>query len=1198
MEKENIYNLLRKEYSRENWKDLVNAMFPNRDFFAVDEPVDFTKEAQITHAKSIVRFGNIELDDGSLLALYEVQLKSDNKSVRIAKNRVGLRSLVTSEVIPGIVDGALICYFQEGIPEWRFSFFSKSVFWDEEGKEVKKETHPKRYTYVLGPTETCVTPRDRFFFLAEKRKRTIKDVLEAFSVEKVSKDFFAKYKKHYQDFVDEIVNSTAFKWAFNTDDKAVRDFVKKMLGRIVFLHYLQKKGWLDVPENKNFGEGSKTFLQDLFNKHNTTAFYSTCLVPLFFKTLNSPDNGHFEVTGNKFPYLNGGLFEEDELEKQGKVESLTFNPKLFDNLFDFFSQYNFTIDENTPDDLDVGIDPEMLGHIFENLLEENHEKGAYYTPKMIVQYMCQETLIQYLKLHIGDYKELGDFIRYNKVGDRADKSNIIHKFAPEIEHLLDNVKICDPAIGSGAFPMGLLQEIYHAKLALDWTIEDKAELKRNIIQNSIYGVDIDRGAVDIARLRFWLSIIVDEEVKPGEKPEALPNFDYKIMQGNSLFESFKGIPLKFEKQKQVQKDLFGLVQEPNVMYGIYDRLAQLEKDFYDPTNNHRKEEIRNSINELVAKTIENSIGKEVKAKEQQLKEFERNISNPPKTTEQKNRTKLLNQLLELKGAQGEIKQYLKKEEKPYFLWHLYFKEVFDKGGFDIVIGNPPYIRQEEIAKQGIKPYLEKVGGKTHYEVYNSVSDIYTYFFELGHKIMKTDKSVFSFICSKKYTRARYGQKLRKYLMDNVKISGYVDFNEVQVFGATVDTSIILFQNVQDKKESYSFPYCQVGNDIQKNIPLIDYLSQNGTSYSFKYLNEDNWAFIDPKEEKIKEIFYLNGTILKNWDVDFNRGITSGFNQAFYIDEATKNYLIDKDSRNGKWIKPILRGRNISKYSYDFDKIWVLYIPWHFPLHEDNTITGASNLAEREFQKEYPDIYDHLSIYKENLKNRNKAETGIRYEWYALQRFANTFFDNFSKEKIIWLVLTDKASFAYEPNGYLVNDSAFMMVGENLKYLLAILNSKSCEWLFTKITTSSGVGTIMWKKTYVEQLPIPEIPKPKMQPFETLTDYITYIKKQEEAISPYSPNNHMAVNFEELIDACVYELYFEEHMKEKQIDVLQFVTPLLKPINHLNDETQKTEINKIINEVYDAYKATDSPIRQRMLQFPTKSPDIINVIQNG
>lgn len=1206
MEKETLHSLLQQKYSRKNWKDIVDAMFPGRDFFAYDELVDFTKDAQYELTESIIRFGNIELDDGALIALYEVKLKNDNQSVRIAKNRVGLRNLITAEVIPGIVDGALICYYQEGIPEWRFSFFSKSVFWDEEGKQVKKETHPKRYTYVLGPPETgetCVTPRDRFFLLAERQKRTIKDVLEAFSVEKVSKEFFVSYKKHYQRFVDELISSTAFTWAFSKEEKTVRDFVKKMLGRIVFLHYLQKKGWLDVPEDKNFGEGPKTFVKDLFGKYNNEAFYTICLVPLFFDTLNHPKNGHYSVTGNKFPYLNGGLFERDELEKKGKTDGLTFKPELFEDLFEFFAQYNFTIDESTPDDLDIGIDPEMLGHIFENLLEENHEKGAYYTPKVIVQYMCQETLIQYLKLHLGDHNEIEELIRYNKIGDLNDKSNFIRNQAPKIEKLLDEVKICDPAIGSGAFPMGLLQEIFHAKLALDWTIADKAALKRRIIQNSIYGVDLDRGAVDIARLRFWLSIIVDEEVEPGELPEALPNFDYKIMQGNSLFESFKGIPLKYEEQPakpEFQRNLFGEILNPqmNIFQAIQKDLVKLEKDLYDPVNNHRKEEIRNSIDALVAKTVENSIAKEVQKKEKLLKEFEVNLSAHPTTQQQKKRTQLLQEILDLKGSHQEIKQYLKKDEKPYFLWHLYFKESFDQGGFDIVIGNPPYIRQEEIAKQGIKTYLEKIGDQPNYEVYNSVSDIYTYFFELGHKIMKPDKAVFSFICSKKYTRARYGQKLRKYLLENVRLSGYVDFDEVQVFGATVDTSIIFFQTLKNKEEVYSFPFCQIGNDLQRNIPLIDYLNEKGVSFSNRYLSPEIWAFSNPIEEKIKQIFYKSGKILKEWNVDFNRGITSGFNEAFYLNSEIRDRLIAKNKKNSEWIKPILRGRNITRYSYSFDDIWVLYIPWHFPLHLDPTITGASEIAEKEFVKEFPDIYDHLNQYKENLQSRNKAETGIRYEWYALQRFANTFFENFAKEKIIWLVLTDKASFAYEPSGLLVNDSAFMMVGEDLKYLMAVLNSKPCEWLFSKITTSSGVGTNMWKKAYVENIPIPEIPKSEMRPFEILVDYITYIKKQEQIISPYTPNSHMATNFEELVDACVYELYFKEHMVEKEIDVLQFVTPLLQPIDSLNEETEKQKIDVLINRVYDQYKATDSPIRQRMLQFPVKSPDIINVIQNG
>jgi hypothetical protein len=1191
MEKETLHNLLQQKYSRENWKQIVDAMFPYRDFFAYDEPVDFTKDAQYELTESIIRFGNIELDDGALIALYEVKLKNDNQSVRIAKNRVGLRNLITAEVIPGIVDGALICYFQEGIPEWRFSFFSKSVFWDEEGKQVKKETHPKRYTYVLGPPETgetCVTPRDRFFLLAERQKRTIKDVLEAFSVEKVSKEFFVSYKKHYQRFVDELINSTAFAWAFSKEEKTVRDFVKKMLGRIVFLHYLQKKGWLDVPEDKNFGEGPKSFIKELFEKHNNTVFYSTCLVPLFFDTLNNPKNENYTVTGNKFPYLNGGLFERDELEKTGKIDNLTFKSELFEDLFEFFAQYNFTIDESTPDDLDIGIDPEMLGHIFENLLEENHLKGAYYTPKMIVQYMCQETLIQYMKLHLGDHKEIDEFIRYNKIGDLHDKNNFIHNNAPKIEKLLDEVKICDPAIGSGAFPMGLLQEIYHAKLALDWTIADKAALKRKIIQNSIYGVDIDRGAVDIARLRFWLSIIVDEEVEPGEKPEALPNFDYKIMQGNSLFESFKGIPLKYEEQPakpEFQRNLFGEILNPqmNIFQAIQKDLVKLEKDLYDPANNNKKEEIRNSIDELVAKTVENSIAKEVQRKEKLLKEFEVNLSAHPTTQQQKKRTQLLQEILDLKVSLQEIKQYLKKDEKPYFLWHLYFKEPFDQGGFDIVIGNPPYIRQEEIAKQGIKTYLEKIGDQPNFEVFNSVSDIYTYFFELGHKIMKPDKAVFSFICSKKYTRARYGQKLRKYLLDNVKLSGYVDFDEVQVFGATVDTSIIFFQTLKNKEENYSFPFCQVGNDLQKNIPLIDYLNQNGIPFQSKFLNEDSWAFVNKNEYGLIGSIIEGKKLIKEHDFQINFGIKTGLNSVFYISEDTKNQLINKDSKNADIIKPILRGKDIYKYQAIFRDVYVLFL------------RRGINIEE------YPSIREYLFLHYEELKPKNNGEALGRkpgpYKWYELQDNI-AYYKDFDKEKIAWIELSDKPQFIIDKKGYYIDATGFILTGENLNFLISILNSKLCEWFFDKITTSSGMGTNRWKKAYVENIPIPEIPKSEMRPFEILVDYITYIKKQEQVISPYTPNGHMATNFEELVDACVYELYFKDHMLEKEIDVLQFVTPLLQPIENLNEETEKQKIDAIINQVYDHYKSTDSPIRQRMLQFPVKSPNIINVIQNG
>jgi type I restriction-modification system DNA methylase subunit len=1200
MTKEELHDKLRAKYTRDNWKEIVNAIFPNREFFATEESVEATKQSQRDLTQNMIRFGNIKLDDGNSLALYEVELKPNASNV--TRNRVGLRNLITSEVIPGIVDGALIVYHQAGHDDWRFSFYSKSKYWDDEGSEIKKETHPKRYTYVLGKGETCVTPRERFWHLVEKRTRTIKDVLEAFSVEKVSKEFFVKYKKHYQAFVDSLTSSHFKASIFNGDEKTIRDFVKKMLGRLVFLQFLQKKGWLDVAIDKHYGQGNKNFVAEFFANNNNDAFYSTCLVPLFFETLNNPKNEIFKVTKTKFPYLNGGLFERDEIEKKAKADFIVFSKDLFENLFGFLCEYNFTIDESTPDDLDIGIDPEMLGHIFENLLEDNREKGAFYTPKLIVQYMCQEVLIQYLELHLGKDAAIEKFIRYKDRGDENDKHNFIRKQASKISELLDAVKICDPAIGSGAFPMGLLQEIFHAKLALDWTLLDKkGDVKRAIIQNSIYGVDKDKGAVDIARLRFWLSLIVDEDVEEGEKPQPLPNFDYKIMQGDSLLESFKGYSLKYHEEQiePEQTDLFNTQKQINIFKKTHTDLAALEKDFFDPKNNHRKEEIRNKIDELVAFSIEQSFKDLVNEKKKIASSLNKNIA-PKGSKDRVKQDKILEKLEievdQMQQALKDIKPLLKKDEKPWFLWHLFFKDVFDKGGFDIVIGNPPYIRQESITD--IKPYLEKIDGKPNYEVYNSTSDIYTYFFELGHKILKEEKGVFSFICSKKYTRAKYGQNLRKYLLNKSQLSGYVDFNEVQVFGATVDTSIIFFQKKKVIQTEYNFTYCLVGNDLQKNEPLIDYIDKNGNQYYRKFLNDDSWSFADPRSEKVKALIEEKGKKLKEWDIEFNRGITSGFNEAFYIDEATKDSLIKKDKKNKEIIKPILRGRDVGRYKYTYKDTWVIYIPWHFPLHKDPTISGASKAAEKALKQDYPSIYDHLTQFKDKLSARNKAETGIRYEWYALQRFANTFYENFNKDKVIWLVLTDKASFAYEQEGLLVNDSVFLMIGNNLKYLLAILNSKLSEWYFDKITTSSGVGTNMWKKTYVEQIPIPEISKSEMRPFEILVEYVTFIKKHEERISPYTPNDHMAANFEEIIDACVYELYFKEHMQEKEITVIKEVTEFLRPIDNLDEKTQAKKIISIINKVYDEYKSTDNTIRRRILDFPVKSADIINVIQNG
>ncbi len=562
MTKEELKHRLQQPYDQANWIEIISAIFIDVDIF--QSPLDIPNTTD--GVEEYRQLGNVRLDGGKNLALFEIRI-GNQADLRRAK--VKYRNLIIRLIDQDKYHGVLAVFYSHA-QDFRFTFAAKDSEFSDEMELVTRQTEPKRFTYVLGPNETCTTAVARFHFLAEQGAAVaLKHVIDAFSVEKLNKEFFAQYKEQYELFVEFITGvryvKKGKKWepkktkephasiatVFNGDQKHARDFVKRLLGRIVFLHFLQKKGWLGCPaDSTQWNDGDPAFLKNFYyDADDKEHFHSEYLSPLFFGALNTPDrpNDIFEPTGNRIPYLNGGLFEEDL--KPG--QSIDFPSRYFESLTDFFGQYNFTIDENDPNDHEVGIDPEMLGHIFENLLEDNKDKGAYYTPKPIVQYMCQESLLQYLitgleaaGTTIDDSAEdaLSIFIRYDDAGDPKDKKNFVHANAARIEDLLDEVKICDPAIGSGAFPLDLLKIIYHAKMSLDWTL-DPASVKKTIIQNSIYGVDIEKGAVDIARLRLWLALLVDEE-----EPQPLPNLDYKIMQGNSLLESFEGVDLKFEHQ--------------------------------------------------------------------------------------------------------------------------------------------------------------------------------------------------------------------------------------------------------------------------------------------------------------------------------------------------------------------------------------------------------------------------------------------------------------------------------------------------------------------------------------------------------------------------------------------------------------------------------------------------------------------------
>ena len=590
MNAQEIQNIVEARYNRASWLKLLHGVFGAKvKFFAT--PTTLTVEKAI--ASEAVYLGDVTLQDDHKIAVYEVHL---SEHVNIERNRAGIRNLLCSQWRGAGFAGAFMLCYRNSESVLRFSYVSESWAFNEEGAYKKESTDALRFTYLLGEGHRSRTAVRQFMELANSGL-TLKDVTKAFSVEALSKRFFNEYKEKYEDIIEYVtgkrVVKSGSKWetkttgvpnkkimtafsVFADPEKAVRDYVKKLMGRLVFIQFLQKKGWMGVPaSDAAWKNGDKDFVQNLFkNTKNKDSFIDDVLEPLFddLNTKRENDLVSSEMVGKgiKVPYLNGGLFEKDA---QDNAE-FPLPKKYMEELLEFFTQYNFTIDENDPDDAEVGVDPEMLSCIFENLLEDNKEKGAFYTPKEIVQYMCRESLIAHLCNGVkkNETKErIRDFVLSHKV----DVLNGEEDISGQVDEKLKNVKICDPAIGSGAFPMGLMRELYFCRSAIEGFDHAKAaEIKKHIIQQNIYGVDIEKGAVDIARLRFCL--IVDEET-----PHALPNLDFKIMQGNSLLEQYEGVDLsditykasKDEKKNGRWFDLFdsGLTKNKQLVSFLKDK---------------------------------------------------------------------------------------------------------------------------------------------------------------------------------------------------------------------------------------------------------------------------------------------------------------------------------------------------------------------------------------------------------------------------------------------------------------------------------------------------------------------------------------------------------------------------------------------------------------------------------------------------
>ena len=864
-----------KEYFHQRYQGresfLENVIFPifGEENFddGYDEPLldnnhELQKMATATGVASICRIGSIDIDFNPI-NIFDIHVSNH---IQLGRNRVGVQQLVR-RIMSTYSSAFMIFHYDDAdVWDWRFTFCSKRGNNDE-------VTDNKRYTFLLGPGQSCRTAAENFTKLLNKHGDIeLKDIESAFDVEALSNEFFEKYKQHYERFVEFITGKRfvkqSGKWiekiqhephpvmypAFGSDDKCVRDYVKKLLGRIVFLHFLQKKGWLGVPVNGKWGEGDKQFMKHLFesaSEEQKADYLDAVLEPLFAEGLDKPcDDSLYDTKVNlphgsvvKVPYLNGGLFERDTLDE---IDT-RFPADYFADLLEFLYQYNFTIDENDPNDAEVGVDPEMLGRIFENLLEDNKDKGAYYTPKEIVRYMCRESLVAYLTTHsinsgnTHPRQDVEKAIRQLLMTPEEIVPKMTENHKSQFGDALRNVRICDPAIGSGAFPMGLLSELVRLRVSIDaWAkdaagnllVDDYAALKREIVCDNIYGVDIERGAIDIARLRFWLSIVVDEH-----EPRPLPNLDYKFMQGNSLITTFAGeyvnLDTKGQKHVNVQK-----------MHKEKEYLFELKKQYFSASGDRKHQldiDIKNSILQLISLQLDYEMRTWYSSHAELTLGFDDDSNS---LTYSKMKKELPADKLRLIEIGSAIRQRLADTSIPlheraqtdihFFDWRIMFTEVFSRpsgcNGFDIVIGNPPYGAKVSAAEKDI---FKKnfVTAKTIKNVQKGSLDTYTIFIEQAYNLMCKDACM-AMIVPISITSSDALSGVHKLLMDNcddIHISSYAVRPQPVFKNAVVNTSIVTFRKTLSPCENvYATKMYRKGHnfDLQSLIDNLKFSKVN------------------------------------------------------------------------------------------------------------------------------------------------------------------------------------------------------------------------------------------------------------------------------------------------------------------------------------------------------------------------------------
>lgn len=934
-----------------------------------------------------------------------------------------------------------------------------------------------------------------------------------FSVERVTTRFYKEYAS-VRDRIAKalVVHNPDHPVVKSLSDDEARAWATRQMGRVLFLWFLQAKRWLGEPG----GLGSSTYLRDLWFRRLETAegeYFRGILSPLFFDALatGSSDRGEHPVLGF-VPYLNGGLFrrnaQEDVINDQGEVSlpDDVFDPESEDSLLNLLSRYRFTTRESTPDDQSVDPDPELLGRVFENLYQgdERHDTGTYYTPREIVHFMCREALDGYLHDETGVSQTTLDALRREATGSRDETQPVPGVPTAKLVDALETVKVCDPAVGSGAFLLGAIQEIVTLRRGILFSeqpdIEHRglyrevSDWKRRTIENNLYGVDVNPEAVEICRLRLWLSMVLDMDEPPApDSGWALPNLDFQIVAGDSLVDRLAGIAFK-ESWPPPQMQLgLGLQRALQQLEGnVAQRKREFEGTHRDPK---RLRELRDFIARDQREIIRLHLADAVDGAEAELAELMK--QKRPAKSALKEATRLLERSRSL--LEGVESSDFALVQKP-FLWPVAFPEALraiePDAGFDIVLANPPYIRQEKLDPEDQLAYED-----TFPEVHTGTADAFIYFYARALQILKLGGWL-AFITSNKFMRAGYGANVRDHLPASLRIDRVIDFSDLPLFEANGKTiaayPAVLIGSRSDDAVEHELRVADLTGPVRRKLSSanakvntenvrgvledLDGLlarSEIG-SYPQSLLKRDGWVLQSPGLVHLFERLMSQGSPLGEFVKGrIYYGIKTGMNDAFVIDQQKRDELLDEDPRSAELIKPWLRGRDIERWRPNWQERYLIAIQSSGDEGADHPWADARDeeRARSIFRACYPAIHDHLSYFeryvdsKGNTRSLRDRKDQGRY-WWELR--ACTYYQELTRPKIIFNRIPNAPTFAFDRSGVFHNNACYFAVTPRAS-LTAFVNSSVGWYLLCQLCTPLQNGYIQLFMPFLERLPIPNLP---------------------------------------------------------------------------------------------------------------------------